>query len=158
MTHPKEEKTLIILKPDAVHRGLMGEVIGRLERKGLKIIGMKMIQLEDAILEAHYVHIKDKPFFSGIKDYMKSAPVVVMALSGINAVDATRLIVGPTKGYEAAAGTIRGDLSLSMQSNIVHASDSVETGMAEVERFFKDDELFAYTRNDFNFINAEEVF
>ncbi|MFA6278586.1 MAG: nucleoside-diphosphate kinase [Candidatus Paceibacterota bacterium] len=158
MAHPKEEKALIILKPDAVHRGLMGEVISRLERKGLKIIGMKMIQLEDALLEAHYAHIKDKPFFSGIKSYMKSAPVVVMALSGINAVAATRLIVGPTKAYEAAAGTIRGDLSLSMQSNIVHASDSVEAGVTEVTRFFKEEELFDYTRNDFGFINAEESF
>jgi len=158
MTHPKEEKTLIILKPDAVHRGLMGEVIGRLERKGLKIVGMKMMQLGDAILEAHYAHIADKPFFAGIKTFMKTSPVVVIALSGINAVNATRLIVGPTKAYEGAAGTIRGDLSLSTQSNLVHASDSIENGLIEVERFFKEDEIFAYKRNDFNFISAEEVF
>ncbi|MFA5996404.1 MAG: nucleoside-diphosphate kinase [Candidatus Paceibacterota bacterium] len=158
MAHPKEEKTLIILKPDAVHRGLMGEVIGRFERKGLRIIGMKMIQLEDALLEAHYAHIKDKPFFSGIKAFMKTSPVVVMALSGINAVAATRLIVGPTKAYEGAAGTIRGDLSLSTQSNLVHASDSIENGTVEVERFFKGDELFEYKRNDFDFISAEEAF
>ncbi|MFI5260173.1 MAG: nucleoside-diphosphate kinase [Candidatus Paceibacteria bacterium] len=158
MVHPKEEKTLIILKPDAVHRGLMGEVIGRFERKGLKIIGMKMIQLEDALLEAHYAHIADKPFFAGIKTFMKTSPVVVMALSGINAVSATRLIVGPTKAYEGAAGTIRGDLSLSTQSNLVHASDSIENGLIEVARFFKEDELHAYKRNDFDFISAEEVF
>ena len=158
MTHPKEEKTLIILKPDAIQRGLVGEVVGRLERKGLKIIGMKMVQLEDVLLEAHYEHIKDKPFFEGIKNFMKASPVVVMALSGIEAVAATRLIVGPTKGYEAAAGTIRGDFSLSMQSNIVHASDSVENGKTEVARFFREGELFTYKRNDFNFINAEEVF
>jgi nucleoside-diphosphate kinase len=158
MTHPKEEKTLIILKPDAIQRGLVGEVVARFERKGLKIVGMKMIQLGDVLLEAHYAHIKDKPFFEGIKNYMKSSPVIVMALSGIGAVEATRLIVGPTKGYEATAGTIRGDFSLSTQSNIVHTSDSIENGVAEVTRFFKDDELFAYKRNDFNFINAEEVF
>jgi len=158
MTHPKEEKTLIILKPDAVHRGLMGEIIGRFERKGLKIIGMKMIQLEDVVLEAHYTHIKDKPFFASIKSFMKASPVVVMALSGINAVAATRLVVGPTKAYEATAGTIRGDLSLSTQSNMVHASDSVENGAVEVDRFFKADELFVYKRNDFDFINAEEMF
>ncbi len=136
----------------------MGEVISRFERKGLKIVGMKMMQLEDAMLEAHYAHIKDKPFFGGIKSFMKQAPVVVMTLSGIGAVDATRLIVGPTKGYEASAGTIRGDLSLSTQSNLVHASDSVESGTVEVARFFKEEELFAYKRNDFDFINAEEVF
>jgi len=158
MAHPKEEKTLIILKPDAVHRGIMGEIIGRFERKGLKIVGMKMVRLEDALLEAHYAHLKDKPFFSGIRAFMKSAPVVVMALSGINAVAATRLIVGPTKGYEAAAGTIRGDFSLSTQSNLVHASDSVENAIVEVARFFTEEELFDYTRNDFGFINAEEVF
>jgi nucleoside-diphosphate kinase len=89
---------------------------------------------------------------------MKASPVVVMALSGIQAVSATRLIVGPTRAAEAAAGTIRGDFSLSMQSNIVHASDSVENGVVEVERFFKADELFAYKRNDFDFIYADEAF
>ena len=155
MAHPKEEKTLIILKPDAVHRGLMGEVLGRFERKGLKIIGLKMIALEDALIDAHYAHIKDKPFFGGIKDFMKKAPVVVMVLSGIDAVAATRMIVGPTKGHEAAAGTIRGDLSLSTQSNLVHASDSAESAVAEVARFFKDDELHDYERNDFYYIHAD---
>ncbi len=157
MAHPKEEKTLIILKPDTVHRGLLGDIITRFERKGLKIVGMKMMALEDAVLEAHYAHIADKPFFGGIKTFMKAAPVVVMALSGIRAVDSTRLIVGPTKGYEAAAGTIRGDFSLSTQSNLVHASDSVENGEAEVARFFKEGELFDYRRNDFDYIYAEEV-
>lgn len=158
MTHPKEERTLIIMKPDAIQRGLVGDVVSRFERKGLKIVGMKMVELEDVLLEVHYEHIKDKPFFGGIKNFMKASPVIVMALSGIEAVAATRLIVGPTKGYEAAAGTIRGDFSLSMQSNIVHASDSVENGKTEVARFFKEGELFTYKRNDFNFINAEEVF
>ena len=158
MTHEKEEKTLIIFKPDTIHRGLVGTIINRFERKGLKIIGMKMIQLEDVLLEAHYAHLKDKPFFEGIKKFMKSAPVVVMAVSGIEAVGATRTIVGPTKGYEAAAGTIRGDFSLSMQSNIVHASDSIENGVAEVARFFTEAELFTYTRNDFDYIHADYVF
>ncbi len=158
MTHPKEEKTLIILKPDAIHRGLVGQMVSRFEHKGLKIIGMKMTQLDDAVLDAHYAHIKDKPFFAGIRNFMKTSPVIVMALSGIGAVAATRLIVGPTKGYEAPAGTLRGDFSLSTQSNIVHASDSVESGKTEVARFFSESELFSYKRNDFDFINAEEVF
>lgn len=156
--HPKEEQTVIILKPDTIHRGLIGEIVNRFERKGLKIVGMKMVQLEDALLEAHYAHIKDKPFFEGIKKFMKSAPVVVMALSGIEAVSATRLIVGPTKGFEAPAGTIRGDFSLSTQSNCVHASDSVENGVVEVARFFGSEEIFAYKRNDFDFIHADHVF
>jgi len=157
MAHPKEEKTLIILKPDAIHRGLVGEVVGRLERKGLKIVAIKMVKLEDALIDAHYAAIKDKPFFGGIKNFMKRSPVIVMVLSGIGAVAATRLIVGPTKAYEADAGTIRGDLSLSTQSNIVHASDGVETAMAEIARFFAENEILDYERNDFGFINAEEV-
>lgn len=158
MSHPKEEKTLVLIKPDAIHRSLVGEIIGRVERKGLKIVGIKMMQLEDVLLESHYAHIKDEPFFVGIKKFMKSAPVVVMALSGINAVSAVRLIVGPTKGYEADAGSIRGDLSLSIQSNVVHASDSPEAAKKEIERFFKEEELFDYTRQDFSYVYADETF
>jgi nucleoside-diphosphate kinase len=146
MSHPKEERTLIIMKPDTLQRSLVGQIIHRFERKGLRIIGMKMMRLEDVMLEEHYAHIKDKPFFVGIKNYMKSSPVVVMALSGINTVSATRLIVGPTKAYEADAGSIRGDFSLSMQSNIVHASDSLENAESEVKRFFTDEELFEYEK------------
>jgi nucleoside-diphosphate kinase len=158
MSHPKEEQTLILVKPDAIHRSLVGEIIKRFEMKGLKIVGLKMIQLEDVLLEAHYAHIKDKPFFAGIKKFMKSSPVIAMVLSGINAVSATRIIVGPTKAYEADAGSIRGDLSLSIQSNIVHASDSVETAKEEVKRFFKEDELFDYEKSDFSYIYADEAF
>lgn len=152
----KFEKSLIILKPDALQRNLVGEVIGRFEKKGLKIIGLKMMTVEDALIEEHYAHIKDKPFFPGIKSFMQACPVVVMALEGINAVSAIRLIVGPTKGYEADAGSIRGDFSLSTQSNIVHASDSIENGIIEVKRFFKDDELFKYKKVDTDFIYADE--
>lgn len=158
MVHPKEEQVLVIVKPDAIHRGLLGEIFTRFERKGLKIVGMKMIQLEDALLEAHYAHIADKPFFKGIRDFMKSSPVVVAVLSGINAVSATRIIVGPTKGYEAPAGSIRGDLSLSIQSNIVHSSDSVEAGKEEVARFFTQEEVFAFKRADFDYVYADETF
>jgi len=158
MAHEKEEQTLILIKPDAINRALVGEIIGRFERKGLRIAGMKMMELEDVLLEAHYAHIADKPFFAGIKKFMKSSPVVAIALAGINAVSAVRLIVGPTKAYEADAGSIRGDLSLNIQSNVVHASDSVETAKEEVARFFKDEELFDYRRNDFDFIYADEVF
>jgi len=158
MAHEKEEKTLIIMKPDALHRGLLGQIIERFERKGLKIVGMKMIELGDILLDDHYSHIKDKPFFGGVKNYMKSSPVVLIVLSGINAVSATRLIVGPTKGYEADAGSIRGDFSLSTQSNIVHASDSVDAAGEEIGRFFKDGEIFDYKKNDFDYVYSEEVF
>lgn len=155
MTRPNNEKSLIIIKPDAVQRNLVGEVISRFEKKGLKIIGMKMMSIEDTLLEEHYAHIKDKPFFPGIRDFMKSCPVVVMAVEGINAVSALRLIVGPTKAWEANAGTVRGDFSLSTQSNIVHASDSVESGEIEVRRFFVEEEIFNYNKIDTDFIYAE---
>jgi nucleoside-diphosphate kinase len=156
MNSPKEERTLIIIKPDAIMRGLLGQIMERFERKGLQIVGMKMIELEDVLLEEHYGHLKDKPFFAGIKRFMKSAPVVVVALAGIKAVSAVRLIVGPTKGYEAVAGSIRGDFSLSGQANVVHASDSPENGEIEVSRFFKADELFAYRKPEFDFLYGED--
>lgn len=152
---PKNEKSLIIIKPDAVQRNLIGEIISRIERKGLKIVGLKMVSINDAVLDEHYSHIKDKPFFPGIRDFMKSSPVVVMAIEGINAVSSLRLLVGPTKAWEATAGTIRGDFSLSTQSNIVHASDSVENGEVEVNRFFDLPELFDYKKIDTDFIYAE---
>lgn len=152
---PNHEKSLVILKPDAIQRNLVGEIIARFEKKGLKIIGMKMMSVEDAVLEEHYAHIKDKPFFPGIRDFMKSCPVIVMAVEGINAISAMRLIVGPTKAWEANAGTIRGDFSLSTQSNLVHASDSVEAGEAEIKRFFVEDEIFGYKKIDTDFVYAE---
>ena len=151
-----EEKTLIIIKPDALQRNLLGEIIHRFERKGLKIIGIKMVLLEDLLLEEHYCHHKDKPFFESMKKFMKSSPVVIMALSGINAINAVRLIVGPTRGYEADAGSIRGDFSMSTQTNIVHASENREIAEREIVRFFKPDELFEYKKIDFEFIYGEE--
>lgn len=142
----QHEQSLIIIKPDAIQRNLVGEIIGRFERKGLRIIGMKMMHLNDALLTEHYAHIADKPFFPKIQKFMKSAPVVVMGLSGVGAVAAIRTIVGPTKAFEAAAGTVRGDLAISMQSNVVHASDSVENGQAEIARFFKPEEILDYKK------------
>ena len=153
--NPTHEKSLIIIKPDAVQRNIIGEIISRFERKGLKIIGMKMVSISDAVLDEHYAHIKDKSFFPGIRDFMKSSPVIVMALEGINAISSLRIIIGPTKAWEASAGTIRGDFSLSTQSNIVHASDSIENGEIEVARFFDLNELFSYDKIDVDFIYAE---
>lgn len=158
MAHPKEEQTLIIFKPDALHRGLLGEILHRFERKGLKIVALKMMTLHDALIEEHYAHHKDKPFFGTIKKFMQSAPVVVAVLSGINAISAVRLIVGPTKGHEAPAGTIRGDFSISNQSNIVHASDSADSAKKEIKRFFDGKDVFDYERNDFRFVYSDEAF
>lgn len=157
MIHENEERSLIIIKPDAIQRSLVGEIITRFERKGLKIVGMKMMHLEDVLVEEHYAHIKDKPFFPRIKRFMTSAPVVVMAVAGLKAVDSIRLIVGVTKGYEADAGTIRGDYSLSMQSNVVHASDSKENAAIEIKRFFKDSELVDYDKVDTQFIFSDDL-
>ncbi len=150
--HMKEEKILIIIKPDAIVRALIGEVFTRFERKGFKVIGTKMIQLGDVLLDEHYSHLKDKPFFQGIKNFMTAAPVILIALSGENASTAARLVAGQTDGHQADAGTIRGDLSMSIQSNIVHVSDTPENGELEVARFFSAEELFDYRRVDETFV------
>ncbi|MCC6199074.1 nucleoside-diphosphate kinase [Candidatus Nomurabacteria bacterium] len=157
MIHETEERSLIIIKPDALQRSLVGEIITRFERKGLKIIGMKMIHLEEALVKSHYAHIADKPFFPRIQKFMMSSPVIVMAVAGLKAVDSIRIIVGPTKGFEADAGTIRGDFSLSMQSNVVHASDSKENGEAEINRFFKSDEIVDWEKVDTKFIFSDDL-
>ena len=152
----KKERTLIIIKPDALQRNLLGAIIQRFERKGLKIIGMKMVELDDVLLDQHYAHHKDKPFFKSLKRFMKSSPVVMMVLEGFEVVKAVRLITGATKGSEADAGTIRGDFAMSSQCNIVHASDSLETAEKEIYRFFNEDELFNYEKIDFGYVYGEE--
>lgn len=157
MTHEKEERSLIIIKPDALQRSLVGEIITRFERKGLKIIGMKMIHMDKALVEDHYPDHKDKPYFPRIERFMTSAPVVVMAVSGLSVIDAIRVIVGPTKSFEAAGGTIRGDYALSMQSNIVHASDSKESAAIEINRFFTEDELMKYEKINTIFVHSDEL-
>lgn len=151
-----KQRSLIIVKPDALQRNLLGEIIHRFERKGLKLVGLKMISIDDVLVDEHYAHHKDKPFFEGLKKYMQSSPVVVMVLEGFEVIDAIRLIVGPTNSREADAGSIRGDFSMSVQYNIIHASDSEESAQAEVARFFKDDELFDYTKVDFDVIYGSD--
>ncbi len=138
------ERTLVLLKPDALQRGLLGEITTRFERKGLKIVGMKMMQLTDKLLDEHYSHLTHLPFFGDIKKFMMLAPVVAVCLEGVDAIDTVRRICGVTLAREADPGTIRGDLAMSIQANLVHASDSAETASKEVPRFFKDEELFTY--------------
>ncbi len=145
------ERTLIIMKPDALQRSLVGEILRRFELKGLKIVGMKMMSLSDMHLDEHYAHHKDKSFFGDLKKFMMSSPVVVTALEGIDCVNAVRIIIGKTRGNEADAGSIRGDLSMG-NMNLVHASDSVENAEKEIYRFFNTDELFDYRKIDFDFI------
>jgi nucleoside-diphosphate kinase len=156
MNHPKEEKTLILLKPDALQRGIAGEIIHRFENKGLKIVGLKMLHMDEVLLKEHYGKYADKPFFAGLAKYISSAPIVAIVISGIRAVTVVRTIVGVTKGYEAAPGTIRGDFAMSIQNNLIHASDPAENPDEEVARFFKDHELFSYQRPDFEFVYGSE--
>ena len=130
------EKTYIMLKPDCVKRGLMGEVISRIERKGYKIVDAKMMNLDEAILKEHYAHLADKPFFPEIVAFMTSGPVLGMIVEGENAVQGMRIIMGATKFEEATAGTIRGDFAHSTSENLIHGSDSLENGEIEIKRFF----------------------
>jgi nucleoside-diphosphate kinase len=139
------EKTLVILKPACIERNLIGEVIGRIEKKGLIICGMKMMQLDEKILREHYAHLVDKPFFPFVVKSMVSSPVVVMCVKGLDAVHVFREMTGVTNGRKAAPGTLRGDLCMSGSMNIVHASDSPEAAEAELKRFFKPEEIFDYT-------------
>ncbi|MDD4490003.1 MAG: nucleoside-diphosphate kinase [Paludibacter sp.] len=150
------EKTLIIIKPGTLQRGLTGEIIQRFEKKGLQICGMKMIQLTDEILHEHYAHLAQKPFFKRIKDSMMDTPVIVCCLKGLDAVRIVRAMAGVTNGRDAAPGTIRGDYSVSVQENIIHASDSVETAAIELKRFFKEEEIFDYTMNQLNSLYAND--
>lgn len=150
------EQTLVILKPSAVERSLIGEVIGRIEKRGLIICGMKMIQLDEAILREHYAHLVDKPFFPSIVESMTATPVVVMCLEGVEAVEVFRAMTGVTNGRKAAPGTLRGDFCMSGQANIIHASDSVENAKAEINRFFKPDEIFNRRPADIGFVYSDD--
>ena len=139
------EKTLIILKPSTIQRGLVGEVIDRFQKKGLIIAGMKMMQLDEAILREHYAHLVDRPFFPSLLRSMMATPVIVMCLKGKDVVAVVRALTGATNSRNAAPGTIRGDFGMSSQENIIHASDSDENAAIEIKRFFKDEEIFDYT-------------
>ncbi|MBR2552415.1 MAG: nucleoside-diphosphate kinase [Erysipelotrichaceae bacterium] len=130
------ERTYIMLKPDCVKRGLIGEVIARIERRGYRIADMKMINLSEAILREHYAHIADKPFFPETLNYMTSGPVVAMIVEGENAIEGMRLLMGPTRFGAAQPGTIRGDYATSTTYNIIHGSDAPETATVEIKRFF----------------------
>lgn len=138
------EKTLVIFKPSAIDRRLVGKIISRIEDKGFVIAGIKMMQLDENILREHYAHLVDKPFFPSLVESMTSTPVIVACLAGAEAVRVFREMTGVTNGRNAAPGTLRGDFCMSSQTNIVHASDSVENAEIELKRFFKTEEIFNY--------------
>ncbi len=138
------ERTLVLLKPDALQRDLVGEIISRLERKGLKLVGLKLMRLSDELLNEHYSHLVGKDFFTEVKSFMQLTPVIACCWEGIDVVNTVRQVTGITKAREAAPGTIRGDFGMSVQANLIHCSDSLDTARIEVERFFKSEELFSY--------------
>ncbi|MCZ7648855.1 MAG: nucleoside-diphosphate kinase [Planctomycetota bacterium] len=135
------ERTLVIVKPDGVARGLAGEIVARFERKGLSLAGLKLMRVDRGLAEKHYAEHNQKPFFGSLVEFITSAPVVVMALEGQGAIEVVRGLVGPTSGLKAPGGTIRGDYALSMQNNLIHASDSQDSSRRELELWFKASEL-----------------
>jgi nucleoside-diphosphate kinase len=141
------ERTLILLKPDAVQRGLMGEILGRLERRGLKVVGMKMLLVPRALAEEHYAEHVGKPFYAGLIDYITSAPVVALVLEGKGAVAVSRSTIGATNPANAAPGTIRADLAVETGRNLVHGSADPEAAAREVALWFQDNELTAWPRD-----------
>ncbi len=142
------ERSVVLVKPDGVQRGLIGEIIHRFERKGLKLVGLKMISFDDAVLDEWYAHHKDKPFFGSLKAYMKSYPVVAMLWEGKEVVATVRKMIGITKARDAEPGTIRGDFAMSQQYNLIHASESSEIAKKEEGLIFSADEIFDWDKKD----------
>lgn len=138
------QRSAVLVKPDGLQRGLIGEIINRFERKGLKLVGLKMTKLTDQQLDEWYAHHKDKPFFPKLKGFMMQTPVIAMVWDGLDAIDTIRKLVGVTKGREAEGGSIRGDFAMSVSNNLIHASDSIESADKEINILFADNELFDY--------------
>lgn len=151
-----KERTLLLIKPDAIQRGFIGDIITRFERKGFKIVGMKMLHMSKELAKEHYSHLVSKPFYPDLEKFVTSHPLVSMVIEGKEAVEVTRTIVGPTNASKAPGGTIRGDLSNSTSRNVIHASDSKETAEKEIKRFFKDSELFEYKLNNEPYLSAPD--
>ncbi len=151
-----KERTLLLLKPDAMQRGLIGEILTRFERKGFKIAGMKMLHMSKEMAKDHYAHLVSKPFYPDLEKFVTTHPLIAVVIEGKEAVEVTRLIVGPTNASKAPGGTIRGDFSNSTSRNIIHASDSKETAEKEVHRFFKKEELFDYKLNNEQYLYAPD--
>ena len=153
MTH---ERTLVIIKPDAIQRELAGEIISRFERKGLKIIGMKMGRLPLKKVQEHYAHYTNKGFFGELVSYMSSIPSILLVLEGKDAIAVVRQINGATNSRQAASGTIRGDFGMSVMSNLVHASENTDAAQAEINRFFSPDEIHSFEKISFETIYASD--
>ncbi len=149
------ERTLIIIKPDAVQRGLIGEIITRFERRGLRIAALKLMQIDETLARRHYAVHEGKPFYEPLIRYITSSPVVVMVLEGPNAIEAARRTMGATNPVEAAPGTIRADFGMEIGRNLVHGSDGPETAQFEVPLFFSEEEILSYQRENDRWIFEE---
>lgn len=141
------ERTLVLIKPDGVQRLLVGRMLERYEQRGLKVVGLKLLHVQRDLAERHYAVHREKPFFQGLVEFIISAPLVAVALEGLNAVEVCRAINGATRPHEAAPGTIRGDLALDTAHNLVHASDSPETAESELALWFGPEDLLRYDRD-----------
>lgn len=150
------ERSVVLVKPDGLQRGVVGEIIHRFERKGLHLIGLKMLSLDDALLDEWYAHHKDKPFFGKLKAYMKSYPVVAMLWEGVEAVETIRQMVGVTKARAAEPGSIRGDFAMSQQYNLIHASETSEIAKKEEKLMFSSTEIFPWEKSDLRHIYIDE--
>jgi len=150
------QRTLVLLKPDAIQRGLVGEVTSRFERKGLKLVGMKMMSLSETVLKQHYSHIANKSFFPELSSFMKSSPVIAQCWEGKDAVKTVRNLCGLTNAREAAPGTIRGDFAMSVQCNVVHASENFEMATRELQRFFVSEDFYEYEKSEYMIAYSED--
>jgi len=150
------DRTIVLVKPDGLQRGLIGEVIHRFERKGLHLVALKMVNMTSDVLDKWYAHHKDKPFFPSLKGYMQSYPVVAMIWEGMDAPATVRTMIGITKARDAAPGTIRGDFGMSQQYNLIHASESPDAAQKEIGLLFKSEEIFAWKKIDFTQVYSEE--
>ena len=142
------ERTLVLVKPDGVQRGLVGEVISRLERRGIKLVAMKLMQVDDALARRHYGEHVDRPFFQGLVDFISSSPVVAMVWEADNSVGLVRNTMGATNPADSAPGTLRADLAVNIGRNLVHGSDSPESAEREIGLFFRPEEILSYSRNN----------
>ena len=138
------ERSLVLIKPDAMDRSLAGTLLSRLESLGLKLVALKMLQMDEALAREHYAIHKDKSFFNGLVNYISSAPIVAAVFDGEGAVEVIREAMGPTDPAKAEEGTLRGDFGLDIERNTIHGSDSVETAETEIKLFFSEDEIFGY--------------
>ncbi len=152
------EHSIVLVKPDGLQRGLIGKIISRFEEKGLKLVALKMVRLDDAILDQWYAHHKEKPFFSSLKGFMMKTPIVAMVWEGVEAVDTIRKLIGVTKGRAAEGGSVRGDFAMSQSNNLIHASDSPENAEKEKGLIFSPTEIHQYvSAMDFLVYSDEEL-